>query len=81
MRLESYTAAAGTLLDMSLSYDMSLKTYAYTTSTLPMPVTSTSVVLDASVTYDLKISTSVALTHAWLYDWFIVEFTKPTYLA
>lgn len=65
---------------MSLSYDMTLKTYAYATGALAMPLTSTNVVLDNSVTYDLQITTSVALTNAWLYDWFVVEFTKPVYL-
>ena len=37
--------------------------------------------MDSSVTYNLVIQTPVALTNAWLYDWYVVEFTKPTYLS
>ena len=71
MRLESYDGASK-LLDMGLSYDMSLKRYNFVNGTLPMPTTSTNIVSDVSVTYNLQISTSVSLTNAWLYDWFIV---------
>ena len=71
MRLESYDGASK-LLDMGLSYDMSLKRYNFVNGTLPMPTTSTNIVADVSVTYNLQISTSVSLTNAWLYDWFIV---------
>lgn len=71
MRLESYDASSK-LLDMGLSYDMSLKYYNFVNGTLPMPTTSTNIISDVSVTYNLKISTSVSLTNAWLYDWFIV---------
>jgi hypothetical protein len=44
-----------------------------------MPTTSTDVVMDASVTYDLQIKSPVALTNAWYYDWYVIEFTKPIY--
>ena len=68
------------LIEQGFSYDFTLKNYAYVTGTLPKPDTSTSTISDSMVSYDIKITTPVALKKNNLYDWFVVEFTKPSYL-
>lgn len=80
MRLESYSSS-NVLLDQGFSYDFSLKNYQYVNGTLPAPSTSTNTISDSSVSYDINIKSPVQLLNAELYDWFIIEFTKPSYLS
>ncbi|CAD8140771.1 unnamed protein product [Paramecium octaurelia] len=77
MRLESYDGATNSLIDQSFSYDMTLKHYTPATGTLPKPTKSSDTLFDQSVTFDLKMQSSIQLKNSEEYDFFIFEYTQP----
>jgi hypothetical protein len=60
---------------------MTLKHYTITPAALPVPVPNTLVVMDTGVTYTMNMRSTRVLDQAELYDWYIVEFTKPIYFS
>lgn len=60
---------------------MTFKPHVHATSTLPAPTSSNEFIMDTGSVFDLKMKTPKVLDENELYDWYIVEFTKPIFFA
>jgi len=79
--LEHYNSG-GVLQENGICYDFSLKTFAYSTTTIASkPTHSTNFAEDTVVTYTMLIyaPTGITMDNTSPYDYFVIEFPRPDY--